>query len=273
MSSHARGRWRRWLTGPGHSGHAGGSEIDSRELPRISIITSIYKGGRFIRPFLEDITRQSLFGEKCELLLLDAASPENEAEVIREYLEIYPKNIVYRRLESDPGLYAVWNLGVEMASGEYLTNANLDDRKAPWSLKRHAQELFRHPEIDLVYADMAQTHRANETWESNSSQGKLYQDKVAPFSLENLKRRNMPHANPMWRKSLHDRYGLFDPRYRSAGDWEMWLRAASRGSRFQKIEEVLGLYYFNPAGISTDPGNDDWKKQEERSIREKYANV
>ena len=69
---------------------------------------------------------------------------------------------------------------------------------------------------------------------------------------------------------MHDRYGYFDRKYRSAGDWEMWLRAASQGSIYKKINGPLGLYYFNPTGISTNPDNFGWKREEEKEVFEKY---
>ena len=246
-------------------------KVDTKELPKISIITSVYNGDDFIRPFLEDITKQTIFEEKCELLLINANSPGNEKEVIDEYLEKYPNNIVYKELDKDPGVYGVWNIGVETATGEYLTNANLDDRKAPNSLEKHAKELYAAKEVDLVYSDMLITDQPNETWENNSSNGRQYN--FPEFSFDNLKMVNMPHASPMWRKSLHKNHGLFNQEYKSAGDWEMWLRAASKGSKFMKIKAPLGLYYFNPAGISTNPENFSWKRKEEEEIYSKYEDM
>jgi len=244
-------------------------KINIEEIPKVSIITSVYNGDEYIRPFLEDITRQTIFEDKCELVIINANSPGNEEEVILEYKEKYPDNIVYRRLEEDPGIYGVWNMGVEMASGEYLTNANLDDRKAPWALELHAKSLYMNESIDLVYADMFITDQPNETWEVNSAKDRRYN--FPEFSYENLKMANMPHASPMWRRQIHEKYGFFDAKYRSAGDWEMWLRAASQGSKFKKIDGALGLYYFNPTGISTNPDNFSWKQEEESEIYEKYA--
>ena len=245
------------------------AKVNVNDLPKISIITSIYNGDEYIRPFLEDITRQTIF-DRCELILINAASPGNEEEVINEYLKKHD-NIVYKKLSKDPGIYGVWNKGVKMATGEYITNANLDDRKSPNSLERHAIELFANEDVDLVYADMAITDKPNEVWESNSSQGRRYN--FPEYSFDNLKMVNMPHASPMWRKSLHGKYGVFNKKYKSAGDWEMWLRAASKGSKFKKINGVLGLYYFNPTGISTNPDNFGWKREEEREIFEAYKDV
>ena len=242
--------------------------VDVGDLPKVSIITSVYDGDDFIRPFLEDITGQTIFKEKCELILINANSPGNEEPVINEFLEKYPDNIVYKKLEEDPGIYATWNMAAKMATGEYVTNANLDDRKSINSLEEHAKELFISPDVDLVYADMLITDQPNESFKENSSNGRKYN--FPDFSFDNLKITNMPHASPMWRKSYHEKYGYFDDKYRSAGDWEMWLRGASQGSVFKKIHDVLGLYYFNPTGISTNPDNLDWKREEEKEVFEKY---
>ena len=244
-------------------------QVSTSELPKISLITSVYDGDEYIRPFLEDITRQTIFEEKCELILINANSPGNEDEVINEYLEKYPDNIVYHKLEEDPGIYGVWNMGVEMATGEFLTNANLDDRKAPHALEAHARALYADPTVDLVYGDMMITDKGNETWENNTSNGRAYN--MPEFSVESLKMVNMPHAAPMWRKSVHEKHGLFNEKYRSAGDWEMWLRAAHGGSVFKKLQVApVGLYYFNPGGISTNPDNFSWKRKEEEEIYETY---
>ena len=241
--------------------------IGTKHLPMVSIITSVYKGDEFIRPFLKDITRQTIFEKKCELILVNANSPGNEEEAIQEYLEKHPDNIIYAKLDHDPGIYGVWNKAIQMSSGEYITNANLDDRKAANSLELHAKGLLQN-DVDLVYSDMAITTEPNETWESNTSNGRKYN--MAEFSLHNLLRENMPHAAPMWKRSLHDKYGKFDERFKSAGDWEMWLRAASAGSQFKKINVFSNLYFFNPKGISTNPENNSWKREEEKEVYMRY---
>ena len=41
---------------------------------------------------------------------------------------------------------------------------------------------------------------------------------------------------------------------------------------FKKINEILGLYYFNPTGMSTNPDNFAWKRVEEQEVFEKYKN-
>jgi len=240
--------------------------IDTNSLPKISILTSVYDGDEFIKPFLDNLTNQTAFG-KCELILVDANSPGNEEAVIREYMEKHD-NIIYKKLDEDPGIYGTWNEALKLATGEYVTNANLDDRKALNSIEVHAKELFTNPDVSLVYADSFITNSPNETFEENSSDGRRYN--FEQFSKEAMLRGNQPHNNPMWRMELHEKHGVFDDKYRSAGDWEFFLRSAFGGAKFKKINSVLGLYYFNPKGVSTNFENFAWKQEEEKEIYTKY---
>jgi len=244
-------------------------KISVNDIPKISILTSVYDGDAYIRSFLEDITRQTIFN-RCELILINANSPGNEEEVIKEYMEKYD-NIVYKKLEKDPGIYGAWNEALKHASGEYVTNANLDDRKAVNSLEKHAITLLTNPEVGLVYADSLVTSEPNETFEQNSSNGNRYN--FEQFSKEAMLRGNQAHNNPMWRKELHDKCGLFEEKYKSAGDWEFFLRCAFEDIKFHKLSDILGLYYFNPKGVSTNPENFKWKQEEEREIFLKYQSI
>lgn len=242
--------------------------VSVSDLPKVSIITSVYNGDEYIEEFMRDITSQTIFKEKCELVIINANSPGNEEEIILKYKSMFPDNIVYEKLDKDPGIYGTWNHAISLSSGEYITNANLDDRKSTESLEQHARVLYADDQIDLVYTDMLITDKVNETWDNNTSNGRKYN--MPEFSYEALKMVNMPHAAPMWRKSLHDKYGMFDETYRSAGDWEMWLRAASQGSKFKKATGVYNLYCFNPKGVSTNPENFSWKQEEEKRVFQKY---
>lgn len=240
------------------------------KIPKISVITSIFNGDQYIEGFLEDITKQTIFEDKCELILVNANSPGNEEVVINKYLQRYPNNIVYKRLDSDPGIYACWNIAAKMATGEFLTNANLDDRKAPDFLERLAKELVAKKEVDVAYAENKLTNSPNETWEKNTSKTNYPSEE---FSLDAMLRGNPPHCMPMWRKTLHDKYGYFEEGYRSASDWEFWLRCAFGGVKMSKINRPLGLYYFNPKGMSTNTEHSSWKRQEEKEIFKKYLAI
>ncbi len=226
--------------------------------PCISIITSLYKGDLFIKGFLDDITQQTIFND-CELIIINANSPGNEEQIISSYMQAYP-NIVYRRLDYDPGIYAVWNEGIQMARGDFITNANVDDRLANNCYEVHLKQLLDHPKIDLVYSDCYVTKHPNQTFANHTRHSILARPQ---FSKDALKKVCLPNNHPMWRKSLHEKYGYFDTAYKIAGDWEFWLRIVYQGAQFLKIERILSLYYLNPNGLSTND-NGNWKHEFDR---------
>jgi glycosyltransferase involved in cell wall biosynthesis len=225
----------------------------------------VYKGEKYIQSFLENIVEQTIF-DQCELIIINANSPESEEPIILAFQKKYP-NIIYKRLEEDPGLYAVWNYAITHARGKYITNANVDDRVAPHCYRTYLDVLEKRPEVDLVYSDFYLTRTfPNYTFLQfpSAKLGGLFP--VHEFSFARLKKQCFIGPQPMWRKSLHERVGLFNPSYQIAGDWEMWLRAASGGSEFVKIAQPLGIYYENPTGLSVG-------REKEKKKRLRFENL
>lgn len=235
--------------------------------PRVSIITSVWKGDLFIEGFLENITQQTIFPE-AELIIINANSPGNEEPIIKNYIEKYP-NIIYVKLDQDPGLYAVWNQAIKIASTDYITNANVDDRSLPDAIERHLKELENDPSVDLIYAGYIITNEPNDTFERKNQ---LLHCEPHEFSLQNM-RFCLPGPRPVWRKSIHEKWGYFDETFTSSGDMEMWLRAVSHGSQFKKISGYPTLFYHNPNGISTtkDEARSKQRLQEDLSLFIKYS--
>lgn len=242
-----------------------------RPAPKISVIASVFSADADIHPFLEDITRQSVFA-LCELMLYDVPGshrdPAAVEAMIREYAARYP-NIVYEQLSSDPGLYEIWNMQIRRARGRYIAMAPLDDRRAPECLEHLLLALEMNPQIDVVCAGVYATRTPSESWHQHtahrtyaagfnwqtadvSSLGSRFD-----FGLDDLFQRDeegmwidsdcLPHCMPLWRKSLHGRFGFFDERkYGPLADWEFWVRCAAGGARFRLLRTVLGLYLENP---------------------------
>jgi len=241
--------------------------------PRISLITSVCRAAEHIDQLLENTTRQTVFSSWCEWIIIDVNPPgfDREARAIASCMERHPGVISYSRLDHDPGVYGVWNLALRRAAGEFVTTVNCDDRRLLHALESQATFLSAHPECGLVYCDSFISPSPNPSWTVIPAGTLRYA--FEEFSPRALLRRNLPHCNPMWRRSLHERHGYFDERYRSAGDWEFWLRCVSNGEQFIKHPETLGIYHRNPTGISTDPRHADWKRAEEREVAARYARL
>ncbi|MGV0821137.1 glycosyltransferase [Martelella sp. AMO21009] len=214
---------------------------------RVSAIASMYKGGKYLETFLENIVSQTVF-DRSELIIVDACSPEGEEELISRYMKIYP-NIVYKRFDYRIGIYDAWNYAAQISRGEYLTNTNLDDLRRQDSFEIQAAALDRHAFADVVYQDVYYSLDFGLDFESVSKCG--FKSNLPVVTVNNMLEFNSPHNAPMWRKRLHEEIGYFDPSYRSAGDYEFWLRCLKGGKSFLKTNTPHVVYYQNPDGLST----------------------
>jgi hypothetical protein len=237
----------------------------TRQRNGISFITSIYNGAEWIESFLSNMTSLDNF-HQCELILINANSPQQEHEIppIRRYQASH-SNISHIILDNDPGLYNIWNIGVLLASCLYLSNANLDDRKAKDFVSSHLNafkssgkhvSLVSAPCITcdekyIGYEEYAAKNRHDEhlTFYASTEYYK-YPDFFLDFVNQSLERRvvwrNIPHCMPVWTKELHKKYGFFNEvRGGPTADLEFWLRCARHGEVFRNLNIPKGLYYFS----------------------------
>ena len=242
-------------------------KLYNHELPLVSIITSKFKGEKHIDAFLENMTSQSMFSS-CELIIVDA-TPGPPCETILAKMRIHD-NIIYKKIEEDPGIYGCWNIGIELAKGEYITNANLDDRRADTNIEHHVRLLEKNKDIDLAYSEVYITENDFEDFYKNTSQGRVYP--IKEFSNENMSK-CLPGCMPVWRKSMHEGIGLFNSETKMAGDWDMWLKAVRNGSKFIKLDGVYGMYYMNPDGLSTNHKVQKERWLEEQKIFNEYKDI
>lgn len=230
-----------------------------------SIFCSFYKGEKFIEGYIYDLLRQTLF-DSIEFIFIDCNSCENEKEYILPITKKY-SNIKYYRLQQDPGLYSAWNIAIKKCSSSIIGNWNIDDRKNIHSIEILLKTFDRNPLLDIVYGITYISTIANERYEDNSYE---HPYPCLPHSLKNLLINNSPHCMPLWKKSLHDRFGFFDESYKTASDGDFWLRCAVGGATIAMVNHPVGLYYQNPVGRSTNPNTLQEMILEVNTMRQKY---
>ncbi|MEG4074105.1 FkbM family methyltransferase [Microcoleus sp. Pol14C2] len=231
---------------------------------KVSAIVSTYNSEKFIRGCLQDLVEQTLYKQgQLEIIVIDSGSQENEQSVVREFQAKYP-NIVYDRTSDRETLYAAWNRGIKMSRGDYMTNANTDDRHRPDALESMAKYLDENAEVSLVYADQLITNTVNDTFATTQAQKRW---NWPAFDYSELERRCIIGPQPMWRKSLHEKYGYFRTEFTAAGDYEFWLRIG-KTEKIVHLPEILGLYCENPQGLEH---SSPISQQETRQIWDEYG--
>ena len=230
-----------------------------------TIFCPLYKGEKFIEGYMEDMISQSVFS-RVKFHILDCNSPENEYETIERYLGY--ENILYERLGEDPGLYEAWNICCKRADTDLVGNWNVDDRKSPWSLEALIQPFLLDQDLDISYGATFISEKANERWEE--VQKTLIFPCRETNNWKDLVFNNFPHCMPIWKKSIHDRFGYFDTSYETAADSDMWIRAVKAGAKTKMVSDIVGIYYKNPNGRSTDKETFKQMINEVNAMRRKH---
>lgn len=202
-------------------------------MPKVSAIVSAYFSEAFLEGRLENLYHQSLRPE----IVVIAQAGSRDAEIAAEWKRQYPDygDFVLVTTPDIPTIYAAWNMGIERASGRYITNANTDDRWYPGALEKLANLLDKHDEYAVVYCNLDIVEQIGG-------------DPVSRFEwkeggFEDLLQGCFLGPMPLWRKTLHDKYGLFDASLHVAGDYEFWLRITHGGEKLMKYrKEPLGAY-------------------------------
>jgi succinoglycan biosynthesis protein ExoO len=123
------------------------------------VITPAYKAARYIGQAIESVQAQTL--TDWEMIIVDDASPDETAEVVKRYLD--DPRIKLIRSERNRGECGARNLALEAAQGEWIAVLDADDWFAPERLEhlwRFAQEkgAILVADLQLQIDDNGQTY-------------------------------------------------------------------------------------------------------------------
>jgi GT2 family glycosyltransferase len=216
--------------------------------PRVSAIVSTYASAAFIAGCLDNLIAQTI-GASIEIIVIDAASPENEGEIVADYQRRYPQLAIrYQRTPERIGVYAAWNLAIGMARGDYLISASTNDRLRADACEILARALDEHSGAALVYGNSFLSKVPQQSFE-DATLASLY---LWPeYRYEDLLDRCMVGPHPMWRRRVHDEHGLFDESLRALGDQEFWLRLGAR-ERLLALPDFTGIYFVSEHSLTGD---------------------
>lgn len=92
---------------------------------KVSIITPVYNGEKYIARYLESVLNQSY--KNIELIIIDDGSTDKTKEIIDKYIVNFPqRKIKYIHQENGGQASAVAN-GIKYVTGKYLVGADSDD--------------------------------------------------------------------------------------------------------------------------------------------------
>ncbi len=114
----------------------------------LTVIVPVYKVEPYINKCLDSlILSDMVLMESLEVLIINDGTPDNSAEMSREYVKRFPNT--FRQIDKENGGHgSAWNVGLKEATGRYLRFLDSDD----WlSNLDHLMSDLEHFEADIVF--------------------------------------------------------------------------------------------------------------------------
>jgi glycosyltransferase involved in cell wall biosynthesis len=226
-------------------------------LPLVSIVVPTFNQGHYLPVALDSLMFQD-YGN-IEIIIANHGSTDGTSDIIKAWMQTvetenvsflhyfqenketdfirsvgkrYPQNRKIKIVESSENIGGTrsYNEGFKAASGKYCTYLVADDYFLPHALSTMVDNL-EFKKADVVFSDM---HVVND-------EGRILQRLEKPDYDFKTSLADWFHlgVSRLYRRSLHDKSGYYDPEYRNANDYDMFLRFAMDGASFFHIQKVL----------------------------------
>ena len=178
---------------------------------KISIITVSYNSAKTIETTFMSVLQQTY--SNIEYIVIDGGSTDNTLKIAKKYSEI----ITILVSEQDNGLYDAMNKGISLATGDVIGLINSDDLFCdPDALNKVAKVFKKNKNLDSIYADLF--------YVSQQDINKISRRWVSGIQRKFKYGWHPAHPTFYIKKTIYDRYGLFDLSFKLAADFEIMLR-------------------------------------------------
>lgn len=192
-------------------------------MKKVSIITTTYNDSANLRRIIRQIEAQDY--ENIEYIIVDGASTDDTAEVIREAEKRFGERLRWIS-EKDSGIYDAINKGLKLATGDYIGMC-FDEFAAPDVISRMVGVMEKEGTDgvhgDLLYID---GERVVRRW--HQGQGKIRSGWMPGHPTLYLKR------------EVYENFGVYKTDYRISADYEFMIRILKDGKvRLSYLPQVL----------------------------------
>ena len=181
------------------------------EKPLISVMMPTYNNAKYIKQAIESIYAQNY--DNIEIIVVDDGSTDNTKEIVQQY-----KVIKYFYIEHK-GIPFARNLVLEKSKGEYIAILDSDDYWLPEKLNMQIQYFKDHPDCEIVFTK----------FKNIIDNEKIRNDRITinEKNREEKEKKHLPTA--LIKKSLFEKYGVFDEDFQTGEDSELMFRFEKNG--------------------------------------------
>jgi len=212
--------------------------MTSDPRPLVSIITPTYNQADYLAETIRSVLAQDY--PNIEYLVLDDGSTDETPAVLRQF----DGQVQWER-HANMGQSNTLNKGWQRARGKYLGYLSSDDRLLPHAISTLVKAIESRPDVPVVYCDFNLIDK----------NGQFVKSLVTPdFDRRQLveELNCQPGVGALFRRTVFEQTGGWNPELRKIPDFEFWLRAARLGP-FLRVPHALGEYRVHEESTAIKP--------------------
>lgn len=209
-----------------------------KETPLVSIIIPLHNYELFISFTLDCVLGQQY--DNIEVIIVDDGSIDGGAKVVEKYLLTSSKIKYFYQHNAGPS--AARNLGLLKACGKYLLFLDADDLISSAMITHHVAAMENDLNLGISYGEayFFSSKQPEALFKTLTLTMEAWMPKLSGDAFESLKTlikgNIMPINAALIRKSSLELTGDFDASLINMEDWELWLRFALMGIKFQYLD-------------------------------------
>lgn len=218
-------------------------------MVKLSIITVNYNNAPGLARTIDSVISQQC--DAFEYIVIDGGSTDESVRVIKRFED----RITYWISEPDSGIYQAMNKGIRRAKGEYCQFLNSGDYLVSHDVtKRMLADLPLT--CSIVYGNKIRQYKGIDRVE------KSYAGR--PITLFDMYVSTLFHAPAYVKRSLFDRYGLYDETLKIVSDWKFYLIVIGLHNEPVLYRDIDVVWFDNQGVSSTNKALD--KQERERVL-------
>ena len=196
-------------------------------VTKISIIIATYNSEKTIKKCLDSCLLQDYPNK--EILIIDGNSSDNTLKIVQNFKS---PNLSFFS-DADTGIYDAWNKGVKICTGDWVCFIGSDDF---WIFESAISKLVEKTNDEKINFVSGKIRVYNAASESFFLMGNKWDYKKLSSNI------NIAHPGSLHKKSLIKKFGLFNSRFKIAGDHDFLIRSGEEiKSEFLNLEIIQML--------------------------------
>ena len=206
----------------------------------ISVIMSVYNGGKYLRPAVGSILNQTY--KDFEFIIINDGSIDNTKDILESYSDSRIK--IYD--QENMGLTKALNKAIKLSKCKYIARIDADEEAAPTRFEKQVDFLNSNSEIGAVGSFGINIDEVHQTTHKN----------ILPVFDKDIRKRLIKenvlmHGSVMIRREVFEKVGYYDETFKYVQDYELWGRIA-KIYKLHNLPEVLLTRKITEDSISSN---------------------